>query len=139
MPSMIGWPWRERSELAASVAAVTRPLRTRREYQSTLAEVDALLDENPHKGTPAHDRLDLLSVLLGAYEDRHLGMDAPVAPRDLVAFMMEQRGVTRAQLADWLGGRSRVSEFFRGRRGLSLAQIRILLDRLGIPADLLIG
>jgi HTH-type transcriptional regulator/antitoxin HigA len=125
--------------MTATVAAVTRPLRTRHEYQSAMAEVDALLDEDPRKGTSEHDRLDLLAVLIGAYEDRQLLMDAPVAPRDLVAFMMEQRGVTRGQLADWLGGRSRVSEFFRGRRTLSLAQIRILRDRLGIPADLLIS
>jgi HTH-type transcriptional regulator/antitoxin HigA len=56
----------------------------------------------------------------------------------VVAFVMDQKGITRAQLAEWLGGRSRVSEFFRGRRRLSLSQIRTLRDRLGVPADLLL-
>lgn len=125
--------------MTTPVAAVTRPLRTTREYQAAIEEVDQLLDEDPRRNTPEHDRLDLLSVLITAWEDRHLPMDTPAAPRDVVAFMMDQRGVSRAQLATWLGGRSRVSEFFRGRRNLSLAQIRILRDRLAIPADLLIA
>ena len=46
---------------------------------------------------------------------------------------------SRADLAEWLGGRSRVSEFFSGRRNLSLRQIGSLTENLGIPADLLIA
>jgi HTH-type transcriptional regulator/antitoxin HigA len=37
-----------------------------------------------------------------------------------------------------MGGKARVSEFFSGKRGLSIAQIRALHKELGIPADLLI-
>jgi antitoxin component HigA of HigAB toxin-antitoxin module len=38
-----------------------------------------------------------------------------------------------------MGGKPRVSEFFAGKRSLSVAQIRALREGLGIPADLLIG
>lgn len=38
-----------------------------------------------------------------------------------------------------MGGRSRVSDFFRGVRELSTGQIGALRDRLGIPADLLLA
>jgi antitoxin component HigA of HigAB toxin-antitoxin module len=37
-----------------------------------------------------------------------------------------------------MGGRSRVSDFFSGKRGLSTAQIKALSNLLGIPADLLL-
>jgi HTH-type transcriptional regulator/antitoxin HigA len=51
--------------------------------------------------------------------------------------MLEQRGMSRADLAELMGGRSRVSEFFSGKRELSKGQIATLRDVLGIPADLL--
>ena len=38
-----------------------------------------------------------------------------------------------------MGGKARVSEFFAGRRRLSIEQVRALRDLLHIPADLLIG
>jgi antitoxin component HigA of HigAB toxin-antitoxin module len=42
-------------------------------------------------------------------------------------------------LADIMGGRSRVSDFFNGKRGLSTGQVKALRNLLGIPADLLLG
>ncbi len=53
--------------------------------------------------------------------------------------MLDQRGLTRADLYECMGGKSRVSEFYSGSRRLSISQILALRDRLGIPADLLIG
>jgi HTH-type transcriptional regulator/antitoxin HigA len=46
--------------------------------------------------------------------------------------------MTRAELAPILGGRSRVSEFFAGKRRLSITQIQKLRDLLNAPADVLI-
>jgi antitoxin component HigA of HigAB toxin-antitoxin module len=37
-----------------------------------------------------------------------------------------------------MGGRSRVSDFFNGRRHLSLGQIQKLRERFGVSADVLI-
>ncbi len=53
--------------------------------------------------------------------------------------MLEQRGMTRADLHGIMGGKARVSEFFAGNRPLSIGQVRALHRELGIPADLLIG
>jgi len=115
-----------------------RPLRSTREYQAAVAEIDRLLATEPKRGTRAFDRLELLSILVEAYEEVRYPIEGGT-PQSMVVFVMEQKGVTRRQLAEWLGGSSRVSEFFRGRRPLSLRQIQILRTRLGIPADLLIG
>ena len=70
--------------------------------------------------------------------DEHDPIDETGTPQSVVAFMLEQTGRTRADLAPLMGGRGRVSEFFAGKRRLSIEQIRKLRDELGIPADLLI-
>ncbi len=57
---------------------------------------------------------------------------------EAVDFFLAQHGMTRADLAQLMGGRSRVSDFFMGVRQLSTSQIMALRQRLGIPADLLL-
>ena len=32
------------------------------------AELDGLIDANPKEGTPRHDHMELLAILIGAYE-----------------------------------------------------------------------
>jgi HTH-type transcriptional regulator/antitoxin HigA len=53
--------------------------------------------------------------------------------------MLEQKGLTRADLEEVMGGKSRVSEFFSGKRELSKSQVEVLRSMLGIPADILLG
>ena len=113
-------------------------LRNDAEYDAAVAELDALLDARPPRGTPAHDRLELLSVLVQAYDEEHYPMGDAATPQAVVEFLLQQRGMTRADLAPILGGRSRVSEFFAGKRRLSLAQVQRLRGLLGVPADLLV-
>lgn len=117
----------------------TKPhlLRNAREYRAAVAEIDALLDAG---GAVEHrERLEFLSVLVQDYEDRTDPLDERAgSPREVVAFMLEQRGMTRRDLASLMGGRARVSEFFSGHRRLSIEQVRSLRDALGIPADLLV-
>ena len=115
-------------------------LRNAREYNAAVAEIDRLLDADPKRRSPAYDRLEFLSVLVQAYEDEHDPMsEAEGTPQSVVGFMLEQKGLTRANLHELMGGKGRVSEFFAGKRTLSIAQIRALHKELGIPADLLIG
>lgn len=115
-------------------------LRNAKEYKAAVAEIDRLLDIDPRHGTPSYDRLEFLSVLVEAYEDEHDPItESGGTPQSVVAFMLEQKGLTRADLHMLMGGKGRVSEFFAGKRALSVAQIRTLHKELGIPADLLIG
>jgi HTH-type transcriptional regulator/antitoxin HigA len=62
-----------------------------------------------------------------------------VTPQEAVSFMLEQKGMSRADLDDVMGGKSRVSEFFSGKRELSKSQVEVLRGMLGIPADILLG
>jgi HTH-type transcriptional regulator / antitoxin HigA len=114
-------------------------LRTAAEFETAVAEIDRLVRLDPQPGTGDFDRLELLSLLVEDYESRNNPIDdSDLKPQDVVDFMLEQRGMTRADLAPLMGGRSRVSDFFNGRRALSRGQIEALREHLGIPADLLI-
>ncbi|MEO6046516.1 MAG: helix-turn-helix domain-containing protein [Candidatus Kapaibacterium sp.] len=118
--------------------ATPHVLRNKSEYEAAVEEIDHLVSLSPAKGTEADDRLEFLAVLMKAYEDDHVdtGLDKGT-PQELVDFMLDQKGMTRTDLYEILGGKSRVSEFFSGLRPLSISQIQSLRNALGIPADLL--
>lgn len=122
-----------------SAAPIEHPIRGRKEFNQIVAEMDALLDADPREGTPELDRLELLSILVAAYEADNEPEPHLPTPQAAVRFMAEQKGITATELAHLLGGRSRLSDFFNEKRELSRAQIRQLRDALGIPADLLIA
>jgi HTH-type transcriptional regulator/antitoxin HigA len=83
---------------------------------------------------PYRGRLEVAPVV----EDEHYPV-APVSPQEAVDFMLEQRNLGRPDLHDAMGGGSRVSEFFSGKRELSKAQVEALHRLLGIPTDVLMG
>jgi HTH-type transcriptional regulator/antitoxin HigA len=124
-----------------AVLDFTRPhvLRTEEEYDEAVRVLDELLDRDPEVGTEQHDLLEFLSVLIEAYEAKHYPDEMfATTPQDVVDFVLQQKGMQRADLAEIIGGKSRVSEFFAGKRELSRLQIRTLRDLLGVPADLLL-
>lgn len=121
--------------------AFSRPrvLHNEKEYRVALEATQKLLERNPTKGTRAFEMLELLTLLVEDYETRHIPEPPVPVPQAVVEFMLEQRGMTRAELSEHLGGRSRVSEFFAGKRPLSTNQIKALRDLFHIPADLLLA
>lgn len=112
-----------------------KPIRNERDYEQALAEVEKLWGAKG--GTPKGDRLDILATLIEAYEIEHYPMDLP-DPIEAIKFRMEQRGLTRKDLEEILGTRTRVSEVLNRKRGLSINMIRALHERLGISAEILI-
>jgi HTH-type transcriptional regulator/antitoxin HigA len=52
--------------------------------------------------------------------------------------MMDQHGLTRADMVPILGTPSRVSEVLRGKKGLSMTMVQRLRARFRVPADLLL-
>jgi HTH-type transcriptional regulator / antitoxin HigA len=112
-------------------------LRNRYEYDAAIQEVEALLSRDPERGSAEFERLEFLAVLIEEYEDEAFPIDHP-SPQVAVDFMLEQRGMVRADLNEAMGGKSRVSEFFAGKRDLSVNQVRALRQTLGVPADLLL-
>ncbi len=115
--------------------AEIKPIRTEADYEAAMAEVETLWGSKA--GTPGGDRLDVLATLIDAWEAAHHPMDPP-DPVEAIKFRMEQQGMTRRDLEEIIGSRTRIAEILNRKRGLSIAMIRRLHDRLGISADVLI-
>jgi len=117
------------------MATDVKPIRTEADHEAALAEVAALWG-SPSE-TPKGDRLDVLATLIDVYEAGQYPIDPP-DPIEAIKFRMEQQGMTRKDLEDIIGTRTRISEVLNRKRGLSIDMIRRLHDRLGIPAEVLI-
>jgi len=125
----------------AELLDFTKPhvLRNEAEYMAAVAEIDQLLDLDPPPPSEAYERLEFLSVLVHAYEEAHFPLEQLTTPQYIVAFIMDQKGIYKADLAQWLGGESPMLAFLQGIGSLSLPQIEQLRVHLGIPADLLLS
>ena len=114
---------------------ISKPIRTEAEYRKALREIDGLL--NAPGGSPRADKLELLSILVEAYEQAHYPI-GPADPVEAIKFRMEQQGLSRKDLERYLGSRARVSEVLNRRRHPSVEMIRRLHRGLGIPAEVLL-
>jgi HTH-type transcriptional regulator / antitoxin HigA len=82
-------------------------------------------------------RLEAQARLIAAYEERKWPRRTS-SIADLIRHLMDQHGLTRADMAEILGTPSRVSEVLRGKKGLSMAMVQRLRARFHVPADLLL-
>ncbi len=112
-----------------------RSLKTEMDHKEALREIEHLFDASPE--TPEGDRLDVLTLLVEAYEQQHHAI-LPPDPVVALEYYMESRGLTRRDLEPYLGSRARVAEVLNRRRGLTIEMIRRLHDGLGISAEVLI-
>lgn len=114
-----------------------KPIKTEKQYQAALARVYDLMQGDIKEGSAASDELEVLSILVNAYEQMHYHVPSP-NPLDAIKFRLDQMGISEKELNDILGYRSRKSETLSGKRKLSLAMIRKLNEVLHIPAEVLI-
>jgi HTH-type transcriptional regulator/antitoxin HigA len=114
-----------------------KPVRTNKDYKAALKEIDVLMASDPALGTPNGDRLDILSTLVQAYEQKAFPMDLP-DPVEAIKFRMDQQGLTAKDLEPMIGQRNRVYEILNRKRPLTLAMVWRLHTGLGIPAESLI-
>jgi HTH-type transcriptional regulator/antitoxin HigA len=93
------------------------------------------MDAKP--GTAEMDELELLTALVGMFEERHFPISPP-DPVDAIKFRMEQLGLVQKDLVPYIGTKSKVSEVLNSKRPLTLAMMRSLNKKLGIPAEVLL-
>ena len=101
-------------------------------------EAKALIESLMGASDP-EDRARLVAQarLIEAYEQSRWPRRTPTLP-NLLSYLLDQHGLSRAALVPLLGTPSRVSEVLNGKRELSLTMVRRLRDRFGVSADLLI-
>ncbi len=112
-----------------------RPIHTSADYQAVLNQIEQLLEAEPD--TPDSDRLEVLTTLVEAYEDKHYPIPEP-DPVEAIRYYMESRGLKKRDLQPYLGDRQRVNDVLSRKRRLSIHMIRNLHSGLGISADVLI-
>jgi HTH-type transcriptional regulator/antitoxin HigA len=99
-----------------------RPLRTGTDLDAAVAVIDSLIDQD-ELAPPEQDYLDVLSDLVEAYEAETIPI-APVGDADVLRFLIEQKGVTQAEVARSTKiAESTISEVLAGKRTLNRTQI----------------
>jgi HTH-type transcriptional regulator/antitoxin HigA len=103
-----------------------------------LARARALVDRLWESDDPADiARLQAQAHLIAAFEESQWPRQPPTIA-ELIRHLMDQHGLSRADMVPILGTSSRVSEVLRGKKGLSIAMMQRLRARFHIPADLLL-
>jgi HTH-type transcriptional regulator/antitoxin HigA len=113
-----------------------RPIKSEEDYYQLLQRVEVLWGSK--RDTQEGDELDLLVTIIEAYEMNHYPI-APPDPIDAIKFRMEQMGMTKTDLAKYLGSQSRVSEVLSRKRKLTLKMVKSLHKGLKISPEILLA
>ena len=106
-------------------------IKTTVEHDRAIERIEALFRAKP--GTVEGDELELWLLLVETYEKENFPIDLP-DPIEAIRFRMEQANLKQKDLVPIFGSKGKVSEVLSGKRELSLAMIRKLVNELGIPA-----
>ena len=112
-----------------------RPIKTELDYQNALQEIEQLFDAEPN--SPECDRLDILTTLVEAYEQKHFPIEAP-DPIEAILYYLEARGLCDRDLESSIGNSEQVTAILNKQQPLTLDVIRRLNKDLGLPAEILI-
>jgi HTH-type transcriptional regulator / antitoxin HigA len=115
-----------------------RPLRSQRDYDAAVVVLDTLAVRPEGSLEPGEqDYLDTLTMLVEAYDREHY--DGDTEPRDPLAmlkYLMQESGMTQADLGRLLGNRALASLILNGRRQLSKRHIRTLAGHFKVSPGL---
>ena len=109
-------------------------VHTKEDYAQAIATIDALLavvgDDESH---PLAEVLDYLADHVKTYEDENFQIPE-AAPGDVLAFLMEQRGLKQTDLED-CAPQGRISDILSGKRAISKEIAKRLAHRFHVRAD----
>ena len=112
------------------------PIHNAKDHRTAIARIEALWNAKP--GTPEHDEIEVLAVLVAAYEEARWPI-LPPDPVEAIKFHMEQNGLRQRDLARVIGSESRASEVLSRRRTLTVQMIKAIHAAWSIPLEALIG
>lgn len=104
-----------------------RPIKTDAGHEQALEEIERLFGAEPN--TPEGDRLEVLTTMVEAYEERRYPIPAP-DPIEFILNHIDSRGLTRKDLERCIGSRTRVSEWIEGHGAVFLRVIGVELGHL---------
>ncbi len=117
---------------------VPRPLHDAADYAAALQAIEPLVGFSDRLNADQEDYLEAVSSFIEAY-DRSRVKWPRGKPLDTLNFLLEQHGLTAADLSRLLGAdRSLGPKILRGERRLTVDHIRVLASRWNIEPGLLL-
>jgi HTH-type transcriptional regulator / antitoxin HigA len=87
-----------------------KAIKTEEDYQQALKRLEVIFDSP--MDSPEGDEAEILSILIEKYEDEYFPIGLP-DPIEAIKFRMEQMNMNKSDLAEVIGYKSRVSEYFQ--------------------------
>jgi len=115
-----------------------RPLRSERDYDAAVTILDTLAVRPEGSLDPGEqDYLDTLTMLVEAYDRERYNLATEQRdPLTMLKYLMEESGMTQADLGRLLGNRALASLILNGHRQLSKSHIRKLADHFKVSPAL---
>jgi HTH-type transcriptional regulator/antitoxin HigA len=115
-------------------------IETEEENERAIEAVERLMEKGEGNLSPEETSLFRLLVrLIEDYEEKaypQIGNSS--APRDVLAFLMEQRGLKQKDLVDIFSSSGTISQVLNGAREISKAQAKALAAKFHVSAELFI-
>ena len=112
-----------------------RPIRNDRDLERAIARLEELDERDEDLSPEERELVELYASLIEAYEDQRYPLPH-AAPQEFLRALLEDRGLSQADIAPLVGGRGHASEILTGKRSISKAQAKKLADLFHVPADL---
>ena len=113
-------------------------IKTEKEYLDLLEWVDKQFDLNIVPESKGGQRVQIALLLIKQYEDVHYAIPFPDA-MEIVKLKMSENGLMNKDLANWIGSKGYVSALLNGKKPLTLRIAKVLHQKLGIPAEVLLA
>jgi HTH-type transcriptional regulator/antitoxin HigA len=114
-----------------------RVIATDGEHERILAEVEKLMDRGERRSTEEDAALDLMVCLIKDYEEERHPLPDP-SPREMLLYLMEQRGLKQADLLPIFNSRGYVSDVVNAKRAISKVHAKQLAAFFKVSANLFI-
>jgi HTH-type transcriptional regulator/antitoxin HigA len=114
-----------------------RLITTEKEHERMLAEIEKLMDKSEHRTAEQDTALDLMVRLVQEYERENHPLPDPT-PHEMLAYLMDQRGLKQADLLSIFKSRGYVSDVINGKRSISKAHARQLGEFFKVSPSLFI-
>jgi HTH-type transcriptional regulator / antitoxin HigA len=114
-----------------------RVIKTEKEHERILAEVQKLMDKGEHRSAEEDAALDLMVRLIKDYEEEHHPLPDP-SPHEMLVYLMKQRSLKQVDLLPIFKSRGYVSDVINAKRAISKVHAKELADFFKVSADLFI-
>lgn len=112
-------------------------IRKEKEYDKAVMTLNALIDEvGTNEEHPLYELLDILGILIHAYEEKHHSIPE-CSGIDMLKYLMEEHQCNLSDLPE-LGSPDNVIEILKEKRDLTIKQIHALANRFHVNPSVFI-